>query len=48
MLVDRVGEKLSPLVKKFRKGIMRDLAKNPEEARRMRVGTESYLDVECF
>ena len=48
MLVDRVGEKLSPLVKKFRKGIMRDLAKNPEEARRIRVGTESYLDVECF
>ncbi len=47
MLVDRVGEKWPPLAKKFRKGIMRDLAKNPEEARRMRVGTGSYLDVEC-
>lgn len=48
MLVDRVGEKWPPLAKKFRKGIMRDLAKSPAEARRMRVGNGSYLDVECF
>ena len=47
LLVDVVGERWAPLAKKFRKGIMRDLGKNAEETRQMRVGTGCYLDVEC-
>ena len=47
LLVNRVSERWAPLAKKFRKGIMRDLAKGAEETRRMRVGTGCYLDMEC-
>ena len=42
-----VAERWPPLAKKFRKGIMRDLGKTDEEARRMKVGTGCYLDVDC-
>lgn len=47
MLIDRLGEKWAPLAKKFRKGIMRDLRKSPDDVRRMRVGTGCYVDIEC-
>ena len=47
LLVDNIGERWAPLAKKFRRGIMRDLWKDAEETRRMRVGTGCYLDVEC-
>lgn len=47
MLIDRIGSRWPKLAKKFSKGIMMDLAKTGEEARRMRIGTGSYLDVGC-
>ena len=47
LLVGIVAEQWGSLAKKFRKGIMRDLGRNDEETRRMKVGTGCYLDVEC-
>ena len=47
MLLDRMGEKWAPLAGKYRKGMLRDLLKKPEEVRQMMVGTGHYLDAEC-
>lgn len=47
LLMDRIGEVWEPLAKKFRKGILRDLMMDRDEARRMWVGTGCYLSVEC-
>lgn len=47
MLVNRIGNRWPKLAKKFSKGIMADLGKTGEEARKMRIGTGSYLDVGC-
>ena len=47
LLIGVVAERWALLAKKFRKGIMRDLAKTDEETRQMKVGTGCYLDVEC-
>ena len=47
LLVDRIGEVWKPLAKKFRKGILRDLMIDRDEARRMWVGTGCYLSIEC-
>lgn len=47
MLIDRIGEKWPKLAKKFAKGILVDLGKTGEEARKMRIGTGCYLDIGC-
>lgn len=44
VLTDRMGEQWAPLAKKFRKGMLQDLLKSPDEIRKMRVGNGHYLD----
>ena len=47
LLMDRIGEVWQPLARKFRKGVLRDLMMDRDEASRMWVGTGCYLSVEC-
>ena len=47
MLLDRVADPWGPLAVKYRNSVLHDLGKDVDEARRMRVGTGSYLGPEC-
>ena len=46
-LIDRVGERWPLLAKKYRRGILRDLVKNDDDVKKMRVGTGCYIDIDC-
>lgn len=47
MLLDRVADSWGPLAAKYRTSVLHDLGKTVEAARRMRVGTGSYIGSEC-
>lgn len=47
MLLDRVADPWGPLAAKYRSSVLHDLTKDVEAARRMRVGTGSYMSAGC-